>query len=79
MNSNHNDRSLEEQLDRHIAALRDEPADAAPPRATVDATLAMIHGQQFVATGRRRFVERLAAMTFQQRLAAAVMITAGDR
>jgi outer membrane lipoprotein-sorting protein len=80
MSPNHNPVS-DEQLDRHIAALRDEtvPADGPSPQA-VDATLAMLkrsEQSERVVTGRRPFYERIVAMTMTQRIAAVVMLTLG--
>jgi outer membrane lipoprotein-sorting protein len=75
--ANHNDRSLDEQLDRNIAALRDEPTEAGPSERTLNATLAMLDQSRPPAIGRRNLFERLAVMSFPQRIAAVVMLTLG--
>src|SRR5688572_4275861 len=89
-NANHENHEAQPQLDQHIAALRDAPTEPGPSESTVAATLLMLRSTQprptAMATkrfkpgadgGRPRFIERLVAMTFTQRIAAAVMITVG--
>ena len=74
---NHNDRSAEQELDRHIAAMRDEPVEAGPSEETIGKTLSMLERGHTIAAGRRNVFERLVAMTFTQRIAAVVMLTLG--
>lgn len=75
-NTNHHDVS-DEQLDRHAAALRDEPVppDGPSPEA-LGATLEMLRAQR-VSPGRRSLLERALSMTFSQRITAAAIIGFG--
>lgn len=77
MSSNHSDRKLDELLDQHIAALRDEPIDPATPSdTTIASTLERLREAE-AKPSRRPFIERLAIMSFTQRIAAVVMLTLG--
>jgi outer membrane lipoprotein-sorting protein len=76
MSANH-DPVGDEQLDQHVAALRDEPIEAGPSPQALQATLKMLRQSNRMTIGRRTFIERLAAMTMTQKIAATVMITLG--
>src|SRR5688500_10375117 len=72
MSNNHKEAS-DEQLDQHIAALRDEPIASGPSAETIAKTLERLHPE----TDRRPFMERLVHMSVAQRIAAVVLFTLG--
>ena len=82
MSDNQQDNS---QLQRHTAALRDQPVPEGPPAQTIAATLAMLEStesnsaasEKSFVTQRWGFLERILPMTFAKRIAAAVLIAVG--
>jgi outer membrane lipoprotein-sorting protein len=84
MSSSNSKPLTDEQLDRHIAALRDETTAEGPSNEVIARTQAMIRdrladerSESFLIGGRRPLMQRLVAMTLTQRIAALVAVTMG--